>query len=376
MNILIISMTCGEGHNSMARAIRNELEKREHTVSIVDIYENNKFDKFFNDYGFRLSQKFFPKLFDKIWFKQRERDPEKRYSGGIQGSIKKPKKFILQKINEFKPDAIICTHYYASALISNLIRENLISDIKTYSILTDYCLHPYWESSHLVDSVFIPHNSVESDMIKKGFKKSQLVESGIPINEKFFNKIDKKEARKELNMPDKFSILILLGGFGFSNPKTVLKSLSNIKDDITVSVVCGRNKKLYKSLSKFVKKNGLEDSFKIYGFISNMDILIDASDVAISRAGATTITECLYKNLPLLFREKLYINEKLNEELFIENNLALKLSKDKLADIEVLNLIKNPKILEDIRTSQQKFEKLNSIKIIADTIENDIKKHD
>lgn len=359
----------------MARALRNELEQREHDIKIIDLFESNKLETFINDKCFLFTQRHIPKLYEKIWLNERKRDPEKRYSCSLQGQIKKVKSNILEKINNYAPDAIICTHFYASALINNLIKENLILGIKTYTILTDYCVHPYWECSYLIDYAFIPHSSVKADLISKGFKENQLIETGIPVHNKFFNKIDKLDARNKVGLSDKFTILILLGGLGLSNPKPVLKSLAKIKDLVNVVVICGRNKKMFNQLSGFVKKNHLE-SFKIYGFVDFIDTLMDACDITISRGGATSITESLYKNLPIVFREKLYINEKLNEELFIKNNFGIKLEKDSKADELVLKLINEPQILENILKSQKECNKLNTPKIIAEHIEKQNKKHE
>jgi len=373
MRVLIISVTCGEGHNSIARAIKNELTQRNHEAEIIDLYENSKFDQFLNDKAFIFAQKTIPKLYEKIWFMEKKRVPEKRYSGGLQPALKKPKNHILNKIQKYSPDAILCTQSYPSGLINNYIRDGLIPNIKTYTILTDYCVHPYWECSYLLDYIFIPHSSVTDELISRGFSSNQIVVSGIPIHEKFSKNISKAEARSKLKLKDNFTVLIMGGGLGLSNPIKVLKSLTKVTAPINVCVVCGRNEKLFKKLTKFVQKKKL-DNFKIYGFVDFIETLMDASDITISRGGATSITEALYKNLPIVFREKLYINEKLNQNLFIENGFGLKLEKDNKADELVLKLINNPKILEEIVEKQKECNKPNAVKIIVDQIEN--KKHE
>ena len=40
--VLLISMTCGEGHNNIAKAIASELQNQGATTKIADIYESDK----------------------------------------------------------------------------------------------------------------------------------------------------------------------------------------------------------------------------------------------------------------------------------------------------------------------------------------------
>lgn len=42
MKILLLSMTCGEGHNSIAKSVKNYLESRDVECKIVDIYRSDK----------------------------------------------------------------------------------------------------------------------------------------------------------------------------------------------------------------------------------------------------------------------------------------------------------------------------------------------
>ena len=48
--VLILTMTCGEGHNAIAKSIANELTKNNTDCKIVDVFESKqKLKKFYND---------------------------------------------------------------------------------------------------------------------------------------------------------------------------------------------------------------------------------------------------------------------------------------------------------------------------------------
>ena len=71
--VLILTMTCGEGHNAIAKSIANELTKNNTDCKIVDVFESKpKLKKFYND-SYLFLCKHFPKTYQFFWQKQRGR---------------------------------------------------------------------------------------------------------------------------------------------------------------------------------------------------------------------------------------------------------------------------------------------------------------
>ena len=76
MRILIATMTCGEGHNAIARSIRDALGDA-HEVKIVDAYgEKRGWNKAYLFFVRRFSG-----LFNLVWQIGRKCKPQKRYRG-------------------------------------------------------------------------------------------------------------------------------------------------------------------------------------------------------------------------------------------------------------------------------------------------------
>lgn len=106
----------------------------------------------------------------------------------------------------------------------------------------------------------------------------------------------------------------------------------------------------------------LNITYEFAEFFDNMALQYKEADLVISRAGASTIEELTYIGLPAIFiplpsaaDNHQYYNAKLLEDnkagrCLEQNNI----STEKLAD-EILNLISNPKILEE--TSQNLFKR-------------------
>lgn len=105
---------------------------------------------------------------------------------------KKLEKFVA----EYNPDLIIGTHSYAGVCIS-ILADRAAFDCPSVGIVTDFTVHPFWESTFL-DYYVIPDELLEHEMQKKGIAKKKLLPFGIPIREQFVKKNDPIEARKKL----------------------------------------------------------------------------------------------------------------------------------------------------------------------------------
>ena len=113
MKVLILTMTCGEGHNAIARTMTSCLEARGVTCKTMNIYEKRKLALAINDKGYRFLCVHMPRIYSFVWKRQRYANPEDRYKNAIQGQIKGPSKDILAELEAFcaehKPEvAVFC----------------------------------------------------------------------------------------------------------------------------------------------------------------------------------------------------------------------------------------------------------------------------
>ena len=81
---------------------------------------------------------------------------------------------------------IIGTHSYAGVCIS-ILADRAAFDCPSVGIVTDFTVHPFWESTFL-DYYVIPDELLEHEMQKKGIAKKKLLPFGIPIREQFVRK--------------------------------------------------------------------------------------------------------------------------------------------------------------------------------------------
>ena len=366
MKVLIFSMTCGQGHNMIAASIAQSLKKYNVKSKIAQTFGYDEKRVALENKKFLWACKHIPHAYDFVWDKLRKKN---HFTDKLPGYVKNCLPHFTKEIENYNPDIILCTHYYASSVISYMKKQHILKDnITTYTILTDYCVHPYWEHSNKVDYIIQALDNTTEDLLFKGFTKSQIITVGMPIRNEFYLEYSQIDERKNLNIPNKKTILIVGGGGGLGNTLKLLKSILSKNLNITIIIVNGNNIKNYNKISSYITKHKIKNVINL-GFINNMVNYMRASDIIITRCGSSCLTESIVLQKPFIMREKMIINEKLNKELFLNLNCGIGLNK--ISDIgnKVEYLIKNPDIynnmIKNIRKIKQSYsaDKIASIMI-------------
>lgn len=119
MKFLILSMTVGEGHNSLAKSVASEMEKWGIDTKIVQIYgfDPSRVEK--ENKKYLRACKYIPHLYNAVWNCIRNKNPNRK-ARMFKRSLKPCCDYIADVIEKEKPDGILCTHYYASIILSIL----------------------------------------------------------------------------------------------------------------------------------------------------------------------------------------------------------------------------------------------------------------
>lgn len=368
--VLILTITCGEGHNSMAKAIASEIQNQGSIAKIVDLFESDpKRLKSDND-NYLWCCKNIPHLYNIGWHIARKLKPKKLMKSIKMLNVKKFINPIKIVVDEFCPDAIVCVHNVAGTIISYLKQQNLIDNsIKTYTLMFDYVLCPQWHTNVYLDYCITPTEFCHKDLINVGFEEKQLKCLGFAVNSKFCKRQDKVVARKELGLEDKFTFFSIAGGNGLGSSLKLLKQILKTKGDYQVIIVCGKNAKEKQKIDDFVTKNSIKN-VKNYGFVNNINQLMNASDIAFSRGGGNSVSECLYSGLPIIFRRGLIINEKENEKIFVKMGFAYSPKSNRDITKICQFALDNPKIIYEQQQKILEFIKPNPTQNIAKFILN------
>ncbi len=360
MKGLIFSITAGQGHNQTAKVLSDYFAERGIECPYMDVY------KFINPILsesvskiYLMSTKSMPKIYGKVYSMCENRNGEE-----IKGIPKVTNKLLahnlVKMINAEKPDFIICTHVFAAILVT-VIRNNIADNIKTLGIVTDFTVHPYWEDT-VLDFYITPNELMTVQGAKRGIPKEKFVPLGIPIDKKYEKKYKREEALKMLGLPDKKTVLVMSGSMGFGKVTDEISALDKA-GEFQVIVVCGNNKKLKEKVDK-LKTNNKVYSF---GYVDNVDVMMDAADCIVTKPGGLTTSEALAKELPMIMNNPVPGQEDRNVEFLLNAGAAVKVSRTFPVD-EAVKIAMSEERCEEIKKAVKRLAKPTAAKDLVDFV--------
>lgn len=324
--ILIFYATAGIGHKKAAFAIKEAFDKSgAKDVLLKDSldYTNRFFKITYNSIYLALVKYlpvlwgFFYYLLDNPWIYAVLR-PIRRLTNNINS--RKLVKYLL----ETKPKTVIVTHFFSLEVIADMKKKGILQT-RLVTVMTDYKSHSFWLSKY-VDCYIAGSEYTKDDLVKRGISADRISVLGIPCTKSFSKKQDPQDTRLEIGLePGKKTIFILGGGFGVGPIKRIAVNLDRLETDFQCIVVCGYNKKLYNSLLEIA--TSFKHHFKVYGFVDNMDRLMAASDVLVSKTGGITVTEALNSGLAMLVIAPIPGQEMRNYKFLEKENAALRIKR-------------------------------------------------
>ncbi len=367
--LLIMSTTAGAGHVRAADALLKTAERLSLPIEVEhrDILEFTSplFRKVYSQINNKIAGHA-PELWGLIYKKSETRGVIKPKHPLLKLFDQFNFKKYLQFLDEVKPSAVLCTHFLPYVSISEVMKKKSWR-IPFYSIPTDYDVHSLWISP-LVKHYYVATDEAAWTVRSHGIPESNISVTGIPVAPEFTQLGDKHGTRKELSFErDRFTLLILSGGYGIGVidklVPNIIEFLSSIKQKkFQVIVVCGKNKKLFDSLSKI--KTSKNINFKLYEYVTFIDKLMDASDILITKSGGLTVSEALAKHLPMLIFDPVPGQEGRNADYLCETGAAQRVSNFINLRYKLNRLIEEPSQLSSMIENASAIAKPNAAKEI------------
>ena len=261
----------------------------------------------------------------------------------------KARKKCLKIIKEFDPDIVIGAGGYVTGPVvwagKKLGKKTFIHEQNSVVGLSNKYLTRY------ADKIGVSFSSTLNY-----FPKKKAVLTGNPCSEKA---LGMKKAKKEdygLSKNKKL-VLIVMGSLGSRtvNDK-IISFIDSFKEkDYEVMFVTGN------TYYEKVKNIKVPSNVKIVPFIYEMPSLMKATDLMVSRAGASTMSEILVLNVPTIFIPSPYVtnNHQYKNAMDLVNKDAALILEEK--DLEGEKLIK---LIDDTLNDKEKY----------DSIKNNLKK--
>lgn len=363
MKVVILTLSTGNGHHKTAAALCEYLKSQDTDAVIIDAY------KYFNKYlsnliekGYLLATKYAPYMYGKFYRmieKQDHSDSKISWSQFCDSIVARQ---FARYLSRQKPDLVVSTHPLASYLITRYKRKELVN-IKSIGIITDFCLHPYWEQTDM-DYYVTVNELMKNQCIKKGLPGDKILPFGIPIEMKFASKTDRTEAREQLGIENKKTVFIITGSMGYGHTEKYIRALDAMDDDFQIISVCGRNAGMKRHIDSISTRKRLYN----FGFVNNVDTLMDASDIIVTKPGGLTVSEAIAKRLPIILVDPIPGQEDRNREFLLNNGLAVGVSKTLPLDEVMYELLNCETRRNQISEMQSLLGRPNSSKTLGDFI--------
>ena len=353
--LIITSDKTGSGHRSSANAIHKKLEDRGHQVCQLDVFP------LMGKTGMLMENSYIPLT---------TRAPFvyylcQRFSEYFPWFIHMPMYFEVRKnlmkvIKELEPDMILSVHCMFTRAISYLIRKEKLNIPFCVGVIDLVEPPKVWEDRK-ADLTFVPTETIRKDYLKRGFAKEKVVVSGFPVRDDIVHRKQAKRVERPIH------ILMVNASTDLKKNIRFLEEISRLKG-VTIDFVCGLDERMHETLLKMKEEGQLKENVKIYGFIDNVNELLDRSHILLTKAGPNMIMEALYSGTAIIVTGHIKGQEDHNYRYVTENGYGLK-CEDPEQIYETVNRFIEAKELEGCLKKIAEGDIRNGAEVIADSIE-------
>ena len=216
---------------------------------------------------------------------------------------------IRQTIEGFRPDLVVVIHPLAVRPICDY-RDETSAPWPVVTVVTDLVsIHASWASDR-ADRYLLPTPQSIRRLLQLGVSKTKLALTGFSVHPRFLGPLpDKPAARELLGLPvDRYTVLITSGGAGGGQVEKLVDAFERHCPEHLLLVVAGRNERLYEKLTR----RNAPLHRRIYQFVDNMEILMSACDIVVTKAGPGTIMEAATLGKPIILTGAVGLQEEGN----------------------------------------------------------------
>ncbi len=331
--LLILSASAGAGHNRAAEALHESA--REYCPGVETAWVDSL--QYTNRLFARLYEKTYhwiasasPALWGLLYQQQGGRGARK-LDKVIELHDRLTYRKLMAHVEEFRPDAVLCTHFLPANAILAHTRA-----VPVYVVVTDFDVHPLWINRRAA-GYFVAAPELLVLLARRGFPAGRVRVTGIPIHPVFSRGMPR-------GATDRPSILFMSGGLGMGDMVEALDRLLSIDRPFRLTVVAGKNEKLRKRLAEAARGRA-----EVHGFVTNIHDLMAGSDLVITKSGGLTVSECLARGLPMVVFLPIPGQEEANADFLLERGAAVKARSLDILDFKVRELLESPSRLDMMR---------------------------
>jgi processive 1,2-diacylglycerol beta-glucosyltransferase len=344
VKVLILHASAGSGHRRAAEALCEAAQACGDTVVLRDILDfvPELFRRTYAN-GYLNLVRAAPELWGYL-YAQSDRRSQRPVIRRVRAGFQQLNAASFYRfLRAEAPDAVLCTHFLPLELTAGW-RAHKRRAPPLFGVVTDYAVHALWYCAG-VDAYYVATEEARRQLCRKGQPEDDVSRTGIPVLGAFARGRLPSEGRRLLGLRAELpAVLVLSGGYGVGPTVALLRVCAADPPPCQFLVVTGRNPELERAAHKAV--SGASLAAVIHGFVDNIDALMDAADLVISKPGGLTTAETLAKGRPMMIVDPIPGQEQRNAEWLLENGAAMRLHEVADATWKIRSLFGAPVQLE------------------------------
>ncbi|WP_426287346.1 MGDG synthase family glycosyltransferase [Luteibacter sp. E-22] len=326
--ILLLSVSAGAGHVRAAEALDATVSAlatggREIEAKHLDVmdYVPSSFRRVYADFYLRLITRH-PQLWGMLYRITDDTRPE-AVTQRMRRTIERlHTRRLRAAIAQFAPDAIVCTHFLPAEMLMRQIRKGRIT-VPVWLQVTDFDLHRMWVIPEMT-GYFAASPEIAQRMRAVGLPASRVHTTGIPVMPAFAEPQDRRALAESFGMdPDRPAYLVMGGGAGVGALDELADTLLSKGGDFQLVVLAGRNAAMLERLRTLAATRHVGRLFP-HGFTRHVERVMACCDLAITKPGGLTTSECLAMGLPMIVNAPIPGQEERNADYLLEQGAAWK----------------------------------------------------
>jgi processive 1,2-diacylglycerol beta-glucosyltransferase len=359
VRVLVLSASVGAGHLRAAQAVElalRELAPPDAVVKNVDVLTltNAAFRKIYGEAYLDLVNKaphmlgFFYDYMDKPRAKDSKREK-------LRLLVEKLNLSSLCDLLECERwDSVVNTHFMPAEIIASLRKRKKLKTPQM-TVTTDFETHRLWVNQPC-DHYTTATDEGAAYLRHWGVPGEDVTVTGIPIHPVFTKAKDRDECRKRQDIVGGRPVVLqLAGGFGVGPVETIFQSTLAVEMPLELVVVTGKNAAAKKKLEAF--KPPKQHRVKVLGFTDQMDELMAAADVVVSKPGGLTTSETLARGAAMVIVNPIPGQESRNSDYLLENGAAIKINNLPTLATKLTALLEDPSRLGQLKANARRIAK-------------------
>jgi processive 1,2-diacylglycerol beta-glucosyltransferase len=347
--ILVLSVSAGAGHVRAAQALcaaaqssRPDLE-----VTHLDVMEvvPTAFRKVYADSYVKLVDKM-PLAWGYLYHSTDRRSARSAVEHLRRRIQRLNTRDLDDELVRLAPDAVVCTHFLPAELLAQRIAKHRRTP-PVWVQVTDFDVHRLWIHEHMT-GYCVANHEIAARVAARGIAPERIFVTGIPIMPQFGVPLDRATCAAELGIDArKPTLLMMSGGAGVGDIESLARQLLGLPHDVQIVALAGRNEKLLAALQRLQQAH----PGRLYAlpFTRTIERAMAAADIAITKPGGLTTSECLAMQLPMIVIAPIPGQEERNADFLLESGAALKAIDAASLEYKVRLLLDDPARLTAMR---------------------------